>query len=789
MYNLKIILRNLRRSPVYSTINIVGLSIGITASVLIFLWVYNEYSFDNYHREVDRIYRITGQSDGEPSSFFSYPFVLVAQDVPEVENVAVMKAYEIEGIKIDNEVFSGNDAVYVNGEWFDVFDYKLIDGSITSFKSNPYSVVLTKSEAKKFFGDHRAIGQNVQINSKNFIVQAVVDDNPANSSFQQKVFASVDAYLATPYGQNESKQWGWWNWIIFVKLSSRSDIQQICAKMNALIPKEGWKNEVSLKSLSDIHFETDVKNTVVVHGNKKTVSIFILLGLLLLFTACINYVNLTTAKANLRAKEIGIKKIIGAKRKSLFMQFIIESFVVSLFSIFISLFLLWILSPLYHLLIEYGTFSFSSTVLWIILSAVLLVTTLLNGIYPALMLSSFKPISILKGMSLPNMKDGSLRKCLVVFQFTLSTVLIISVLTIYNQMQYVRNMNPGYNREQIFSIQIPFQSLFVSGNDKEAKTTMETIKHELQRNPNIVGVSLSNGGDITNVGSSIGVEGNCDWDGKTSEYAMSANFMSADGNYQQLTGLKMVEGRWFEEEKKEDENNVILNETAFRELKLSEPFIGKRFKCMGREGQIIGVVKDFHFRSLHDKIAPLIIINSQNYKINIKTQSGKTIQSVEAAKKIWSEFFPNAPFEYSFLDDSFNNLYKSDIRTSQLMLAFCILTVLIALLGLFGLSTFAIERRSKEIGIRKIMGASVPNIIQLVTKEFLILVTIAFIIAAPISWWAMNQWLNNFAYRISINLWIFIAGGILTLIIALIAMGWQAVKAAMANPVNSIKTE
>jgi len=376
---------------------------------------------------------------------------------------------------------------------------------------------------------------------------------------------------------------------------------------------------------------------------------------------------------------------------------------------------------------------------------------------------------------------------LVVFQFTLSTALIISVFVIYKQMKYVQNMNPGYNREQIFSITTPY-SMFYSDLEK-AKSTMQTIKQKLQQNTDIKEVSLSSGESISNIRSLISTKSNTDWDGRTEGYASSVNFTNADEDFCQLFGLKMTEGRWFEEERKSDGNDVILNETAVRELKIPDPVIGRRFESMGREGQIIGVVKDFHFKSLHEKIAPLIIINHYATTVNIKAEAGKTGQAVQVAQKIYSEFFPDDPFEYTFLDDSFNNLYKSDIQASQLMLAFSILTILIALLGLFGLSTFAIERRTKEIGIRKILGASVSAIIKLVTKEFLILVAIAFVIAAPISWWAMNKWLESFAYRVNITVWIFIAGAVLTIIIAFIAVGWQAIKAATENPVKAIKTE
>ena len=791
-YNLKIAFRSLRRNSVYSVINIGGLAIGITASILIFLWVYNERSYDKFRADADRIYRINytikvGDNDSWIWAWTPYPLTVACKNIPGIEGVAVMNASKgIQTIKVNNELFSiAEDAVYADKSWLEMLDYKIVDGSLTAFGNNPFSVALTESEAKKYFGNAQAIGQTVRIQNNDYMIQAVIKDNPPNSTIRKDVFISTDALFKDSVELADSKNWSYCNWTTFVKLSPGADVEQISKKINDLIPPDDEvKTQASLRRSTDIHFETDINNSLFIHGNSKTVSIFTLLGLLLLFTACINYVNLTTAKANLRAKEVGMRKIIGAKRKTLFLQFITESLLVSLFSVLISLLLLWMLAPLYHLLVENASFSFSSPVLWSILGIVLLTTTLLNGIYPALMLSSFNPLNSLKGLSMLNMKNSSLRKGLVVFQFTLSTALIISVLVIYKQMHYVQNMNPGYNREQIFTIKTPY-SLYDS-NWEKAASTMQTIKQKLQQNTDIKGVSLSSGESISNIGSSIGTKGNAEWDGRTEGYASSANFTNVDGDFCQLFGLKMTEGRWFEGERKSDENNVILNETAVRELKIPQPVIGRRFKCMRREGQIIGVVKDFHFKSLHEKIAPLIIINHDATTINIKAEAGKTGQVIQAAQKIYSEFFPDDPFEYTFLDDSFNNLYKADIQASQLMLAFSILTILIALLGLFGLSTFAIERRTKEIGIRKILGASVSAIIKLVTKEFLILVAIAFVIAAPVSWWAMNKWLESFAYRVNITAWIFIAGAALTVIIAFIAMGWQAIKAATANPVKAI---
>jgi ABC-type lipoprotein release transport system permease subunit len=523
-----------------------------------------------------------------------------------------------------------------------------------------------------------------------------------------------------------------------------------------------------------------------IQGSSGVVSIFVLLGVLLLCTACFNYINLTTAKVTQRAKEVGLKKIIGAKRRTLFAQLIAESFIISLISAMIAIFLISMLKPQFQLLVGDIPVSFVSPLIWIITGIALLFTTILNGIYPGLMLSWFRPVSFLQGKSFPQIKAGKLRRTLVVFQFSLSAALIICVIVIFKQTQYMQNTDPGFQKDHIIRIELPFRTLQASG-PQNALLSMQTIKGKLQSNTDVVGISLCNQpieNNRTNINASA------DWAGRAEDFNPVHSILKVDVEFMNVFGLQLTEGRWFIEGEG-DLQNVILNETAIREFKIQEPFIGQRFDYLRMKGNIIGVVKDFHFRSRHEKITPPIIYQQDpfNSLLAIKTRAGKSAEVARELKAIWSEFFPNDAFEYTFVDDAFNNLYRSDIRTSRLLLIFSILAIVIAVLGLYGLSTFTIERRSKEIGIRKVLGASVPVIMRLLTREFLILVAIAFVIAAPVSWWAMSRWLENFAYRIKITVWMYIAGAAITLIIALIATGLQAIKAATENPVEAIKSE
>ncbi len=782
MYNLKIIFRNLKRNPIYSIINIAGLAIGMAASVLIFIWVYNEYSYDRYHKDADRIYRITSfidMGDEEPWILESSPYILaqtIKQEIPEIENIALSRFGNVDKIMIDDKIyFVGENLAYVNRSWFEMFNYKLLEGSFDAFGKNPFSIILTKSEAEKYFHGIRAVGQRININNTDYTVQAVVKDNPVNSSFQFNVMVSSDALSKNPMYNEELTSWGVFNYLTFIKFRSNADIQKVSKKINKLY-------SVKLRSLTDMHFTIDGKNSFFRHGNQKKVWIFTLLGILILFTACINYINITTAKANTRAKEIGIRKIMGAKRKFLFIHFIIESLIVSLLSACIALLLIRMFSSQYHSLVESAVLSFSSPVTWTILGLAIFITTILNGIYPALLLSSFKPMNFLKGTSLLNIKDGHLRKGLVIFQFTLSSALIICTLVIYKQMQFIQNMNPGYDREQVLMLQMPFNAF--PSMEKET-ATLQSMKNALQSQSGISSVALCNQ-EIVNIacamsGSSI------DWNGRPTNFTPFMSVMSADADYMKTLGLKLSDGRWFREGNA-DKGNVILNETAIRELNIRKPYIGQRFDFDEKKGEIIGIVKDFNFHSLHEKIGPLVIQHSYYYdKIILKIEPGKIPQVMPAINRIWQKFCPSDPFVYDFLDDTFNNLYKSDIKTSQLIFVFSILTIVIAMLGLFGLSTFAVERRTKEIGIRKILGASISSIVHMLIKEFLILIAIAFVIAIPIAWWSISKWLENFAYCVNITIWIVLAGGLLSLVIALLAIGWQAIKAATANPVESIK--
>jgi len=541
----------------------------------------------------------------------------------------------------------------------------------------------------------------------------------------------------------------------------------------------------SLINIKDMHFENDLMNSAFIHGNRTIVNVFIVLACLLIVTACINYVNLTTARASLRSKEVSVRKIVGAGRLHLFGQFMSESFLVSLLALLLALLLVQVSMPWFRSFTgkEFAE-PMSSPVLWLIICSTLTVSFLLNGLYPAVLLSSIQPINVFRGKAMLNFKDAGLRRLLVVLQFTISVVLIIGTLVIYTQLRYMQKLDPGYNRAQVLNFNFPWWK--IKGFDfKKSDIVLNTIKQQLKEQSATADVAMAGSGLVNFEGQS---SGGFDWNGKPKDFNPALAPLQADPDFQRLMHIKIKEGRWFNNEIS-DKHNVLLNETAVQVLNIRKPVIGQRFIHHKDTGVIIGIVKDFHYKSLHDKIGPMLISNGSGSGFYIKTSPGNTAAAIAAANKIWKEYFPNDPFTYDFLDESYNNLYKSEQQSSVLITLFAVIAILVSALGLLGLAAFAAEQKVKEIGIRKVLGASIRHIVSLLSVDFLKMVVIASVIAFPIAWWAMNKWLQEFAYRISLSWWIFLGAAGIALLIALITVSFQSIKAAIANPVKSLRSE
>jgi putative ABC transport system permease protein len=789
---LRTTFRTLTRNATTSVLNIIGLAVGMTAAILIFLWVDNELTFDSYHPDTSRIYRLTTHytSSGWVWATNSLP---LAQhlDLPAITaKTSIKPAYQTI-MRLGNEPVLEKTGAYVDSSWFSFFHYDFIAGGPASFIHHPFSLILTQSKAKKYFGDKDPMGRFLRIGPTPYQVAGIIRDNPANSSFQFDILLPIDALLADSNDRREALSWGNYNFHTFVKLKPTANPAALGPAITGIMHRNApitGDNTISLSALKELHFETETSNDPAPHINRKNVYIFSILGVFLLLIACINYVNLTTARASMRAKEVGIRKIVGAGKASLFGQFLLESLTISILSLACTLLFVQLALPLFRQLTATNIRApFANPETWKIIGGTLLTATLLNGIYPALLLSSFRPLNVLKGAINLKFKDVSLRKGLVILQFTFSIVLIASTILIQRQLYYIQHTNPGYDRSQLFTFRIPWQS--IGGKTEDGtRATATGIKQRLLSYPSVAAVSFA-GGSIVDMGNAN--EGSANWDGKDPHFVPVVFQFGADENFKKITALEMQQGRWFDPRQHTDQHNFILNETAINRFNIRRPVIGQNFYFQGDTGRIIGIVKDFHYGSLHDAIAPFVILDRPSWQTTayIKTVPGKTAEALAAARTIWSQLVPDKPFDYAFLDEDFDNLYKADTRTSTLILLFSVIAILISCLGLLGLASFTARARTKEIGIRKVLGATVANILTLLSRDLIRLVLLSIGIATPIAWWAMHSWLQDFAYHIPLNPWVFVGAGLLAVLIAVLTVASQSIRAATANPVKNLRTE
>ena len=791
-------------------INILGLSIGMAAAVLIFIWVENELNFDNYHKDESQIFHVKMGHESDPQKFAGTPWVLadaMNREIPEIEKTA--RLYVPIGnnnpvLEINNNYYREKQLAFVDTSWFSVFHYDFIEGNLGDFNQNPYSIILTESLAKKYFPqdavheNKNALGQIIYIDSVPYKVAGVVKDNPANSSFQYSIIVPVEAYLKTQ-PSNAWTSWMSFMFQTFIKIRKGTSINHIEQQVNEILLHQdqlrsvafnnGLKDTISasLGALKNLHFDSSFKTDSFKQGRKQVVLIFSILGSLLLIIACFNYVNLTTAKASKYSKEVSIKKIIGAGRKDLFAQFMMESAITGLIALAITLILIKISLPSFNRFTEKNfMLSISSITIWAIILSTLITTVLLTGIYPALLLSSFKPLNVLKGITVLKTKKTSLRKTLVIFQFTVAIALAISTFIILHQLHFILSNNEGYDRSQIFSFSFPKDwNKYKHGNKADF---INVVKDELMKHPSVQRITVSDG-PIFNLPISMG--GIADWTGRDQNDQPIITPLSVDSDFRKIFHLELKEGRWFDAKTISDKHNYILNETAVAEFRLKRPYIGQYFSLLGDSGQIIGIVKDFHFRDYRQKIDAAVLFDHPGLRsvFLIQANGANISKALTDAEQIWKKFFPDDPFEYNFLDEEFAQLYKDDLKISRLIGLFSGIAICISCLGLFGLVSFMAEQRTKEIGIRKVIGASAAQITTLLSKEFVKLVVIAAVIASPIAWWTMNKWLQSFAYRIDIDWVVFVLTGISAIVIALLTVGSQAIKAATANPVKSLRTE
>jgi putative ABC transport system permease protein len=789
---LKIALRNLLRNKVYSFINILGLTIGIASSVLIFLWVQNEVSIDQHHSKSKKIYRINTDlkiNETETWHWASTPLKFLdyfKKDVPEIQEATRMNVpYGDFTIKIDQESFLEKTCVFVDENWFELFDYQVVNGSLKDFKKDKFGIILTESKAKKYFGDINPIGKTIQHDTLNFTVATIIKDLPSYTGFRFDIFMQNDARLSNPQIFENDSQLGVFGYSTFVQIRKNVNTKILSKKLSDLFVKirgeKGKKTKLHLQPIAEIHFDNVTENDNLLHGDKQITYIFGIIALFILMIACINYVNLTTARATKRAREVSIKKIIGSSKSGLFYQFLVESIITVLISFVLAIAFINLALPFLEEITQTHFNVFDNNQIWTILGFAILISILLTGIYPSLLLSKIQPLQTIKGISNISAKNSYFRQGLVVFQFTYTVLLLISTALIFKQLKFIQSKNLGYEKANIFTFEIPW-------NIPSSQSIYIALMNKFRNEKSIIEATSANENIINSQGQT---SGNIDWDGRKPDWDPATAKFSVAGNLQKFFKMEMVDGRWFKEGNKADELNVVLNETAIKTFKIRKPYIGQRFTINEKKGQIIGIVKDFHFKSPKEVITPLVLTTESDWlsSIYIKTTIKNTPQTLAKTKNIWNELVKDRPFKYEFLDDNYEKLHRKEQIQLQLISIFSGIVLFIACLGLFGLATFTAEARTKEIGIRKVLGASVTQIVNLLSKDFLKLVILGIVIASPIAYWAMNKWLQDFAYRVEISWWIFALAGIVAIVIALLTVSYQSIKAALANPVKSLRTE
>ncbi len=787
---LKTAWRNLMKQKTFSFINILGLTIGITVCMMIFLFIMNEISIDNFHKDGNHIYRVMRgfENEGKSSSvaYLSgmHAPALLNDFKGQVEN-AVRLNQNDNLIAIGNRSFHEKKIIDADSDFFTFFSFPLIKGNPQTVLQNPHSVVLTETTAKKYFGSiDNAFGKTILVDKDlPLIVTGIAKDVPSNSHLEFDLVLPLENY--------KDRSW-MTNWInngvyTYIKLSPQIKKAQIEKQLPAFmekylgsdLKKYGFHWTLSLTPLKNVYFD-DASFDGVKHGDKTVVYIFLSMAVLILLIACINFMNLSTIRAAERSKEVGLRKVLGALRNNLVWQFIGESVLLTTISCIISVGLLVLVMPWYNQLLGYSlTVSWNAIPIYLFLFGVIIIVGFLAGSYPAFFLSGFSPIQALKGKLKLGKGGSAFRQALVVVQFSISVFLIVGTIIITKQMSYVKSKQLGYDKEQ---------TVIVHLDNNDIYNNMNVFKTALQKQSIVQNVSLMSGepGGFFD-GYVFDVQDHAEkWNART-EFS--------DFEFVKILGLKIIAGRDFSASFPTDTTNaVLINKTAATKLGWTpQQAIGKWIQNTVRDDakrQIIGVVDDFNFQSLKQNIEPLVIApNPDRRVVLIKLKTGNIQAGVASVEKVYKSVVSAYPFEYNFLDDQFNDLYKKDIRQQTILTVFAMLAIFVACLGLFGLASFTATKRFKEIGVRKVLGSSVEGIVVLLSKDLLKPVLTAACIALPVGYWAMNKWLENFAYKTSVSWWIFFLAALITFGIALITVSIKAIKAARANPVKSLRTE
>jgi len=779
----KTALRNFRRHKGSFFINVIGLTIGMACSILILLWVISELNVNTFHAKLPRLYQVMEYqyyADGV-NTFPNTPGILaptLKNEIPEIEQTATITWNVNNLFTVDEKSFK-ESGIYAREDFFNMFSFPLVAGTKDRVLKQPHSVVLSKSLAEKYFGNvQEAVGKAITINQdKSYTVSGVFRDVPHSSTLKfDYVFPFKDWLAENQWG----KSWTSNGPFTYVTLKKGSDKEAVNAKILDFIKKRAdTKTEIFLYPFKDTYLYSHFENKKVVGGRIDYVWLFLVVAFFILLIVCINFMNLSTARSVKRAKEVGIRKAIGASRASLIGQFLGESVLISFCGLLLAVLLVEAFLPAFNNLTDKAiALDFTNYELWIGLLGVTLFTGLISGSYPALYLSSFEAVKTLKATVKSSVVERFVRKGLVVFQFALSVILIISTILIYNQIQYVQHKNLGYKIDNLIKLNI-------DGNLGEQ---WDTFRQELERDPKVVSVSRSSSTFLSRNSNTGGVS----WPGKQTQSQILFEMVQVDYGLLRTMDIKMTQGRAFSREYGQDTTRVVINQKAARVMGMNHP-VGKIIKFWGRNWEIAGVAQDFHFQQLRYKIAPLIFVLmfNPNFASNgfVRIKSAGISKTLSDIKHLYKQINPSYPFDYQFMDQAYEKLYRSEMRVGELARYAALLAVIICCLGLFGLSAFTAEQRTKEIGVRKVLGASVQNLILMLSKDFTKPVLVSIGIAIPVSWYLMHNWLSDYAYHIEISWWVFALAGGLALVIAWLTVSWQSVKAATTNPVNSLKSE
>jgi len=801
----KIAIRNLWKNKGFSAINIIGLATGLATCLLIILYVLDELSYDRYNKNAERIYRVDNEIKFA-ENYFDLSVApanmgpAMAKELPAIEKMTRLRWYGGFSVKKGTENLKEGRVGYADSSLFDVFTLPMLAGDPKSALRDPHSLVITETIAKKYFNRIDVVGKNLLINDTgNYKITGVIKDIPAQSHFYFDFFVPLSE---NPDSRNDN--WLSNNYSTYVLLKKNTDVALFEKEVNKLLVRYAGPQ---LKQVANISFEQFVKNgdyirsslmpltKIHLHSNKtgelwgngsiQFVYIFSAIALFILLIACVNFMNLSTARSANRAKEVGVRKVLGSVRKHLIGQFLTESVLISFIALIIAILIAWLMLSYFNQLSGKSITVHSLFNSWMMISLVglMLAVGLLAGSYPAFFLSSFQPIVVLKGKLSTGLKRSWLRNGLVVFQFFISISLIIGTIVIYNQLNYIRNKDIGFDRNQVLVI----------NNTSVLGEHAKTFRDELLQINGVKSATMSSFTPVNYSRSNDAFFASPTIDPKS---GVSMQNWTVDENYLSTLDIKLLQGRNFSEQFATDSSAMLINESAARFLGGKDLINKKLYRIADIqtkktvEYHVIGIIKDFNFSSLRDVVSPLcLLLQKDNGNISVRISTANIPSVINQIKTKWQSMSTDHPFDYEFMDEQFNNLYTTEQRTGNIFIVFAILAILIACLGLFGLVTYAAEQRTKEIGIRKVLGASIPGIVTMIAKDFLKLVFIASVLAFPIAWWAMHKWLQDFAYRVGISWWVFVIAGLAAVSIALITVSFQAIKAAVANPVKSLRTE